>query len=63
MKIDVLTNDGSPLTVLYEDVYGLDGRVGVGGSELALLTLCEQFSKDGDTVRLYNDPRHESSNP
>jgi hypothetical protein len=63
LKIDFLTNDGSPLGILYDDIYGLDGRVGIGGAELALLTLCEQLSKDGNTVRLYNDPRHDSSNP
>jgi glycosyltransferase involved in cell wall biosynthesis len=63
MRCDILCNDGSPLSCLYDDLWGLDGRVGIGGSELALFTLCEQLSKEGDTVRLYNDPRHPSSNP
>jgi glycosyltransferase involved in cell wall biosynthesis len=62
MRYDFLANDGSPLGIVYDDIYGQDGRVGVGGAELALLTLCEQLGKEGHSVRLYNDPRHVASN-
>ena len=38
--IHVLANDGSPLGVTEKSIFGEDGRVGVGGAELALLTMC-----------------------
>lgn len=57
MKIDVLCNDGSPLGVTERTIYGEDGRVGVGGAELALLTMCRAWQFYGNTVTLYNDPR------
>lgn len=63
MRIDFLCNDGSPLGIIYEDIYGQAGRVGIGGAELALLTLCEQFGMEGYSVRLYNNPRGPSENP
>lgn len=56
MRIDLLTNDGSPLGVVLDDISGATGRVGVGGAELALMTLCEAWAKRGDDVRLYNNP-------
>lgn len=57
MNIDILCNDGSPLGVVWGDMYGYNGRVGVGGAELALLTLCEAWSNAGHRVRLYNNPK------
>jgi glycosyltransferase involved in cell wall biosynthesis len=56
LLIDIICNDGSPLGPVLADVYGKNGRVGIGGSELALLTMCEQWAKEGNHVRLYNDP-------
>lgn len=63
MKIDIVCNDGSPLKVTMRSVYGEDGRVGVGGAELALLTMCEAWAKDGHEVCLYNDPDTEGVSP
>lgn len=57
MIIDVLTNDGSPLGVMPSDVFGSNGRIGVGGAELALFTMCEAWVNEGHRVRLYNNPR------
>jgi len=37
-------------------LWGLDGRAGIGGSELAMLTLCDEWTKKGHKVKLYNDP-------
>jgi glycosyltransferase involved in cell wall biosynthesis len=57
MKIDVLCNDGSPLGVTLLDLWGEGQRgIGVGGSEYALLTMCEAWQNSGHTVRLYNNP-------
>lgn len=56
MKIDFICNDGSPLGVTVKTLWGKDGRVGCGGSEAAMLTLCECWTKKGYKVRLYNDP-------
>lgn len=61
MKIDILTRDGSPLGVTPDMIYGDDKRIGVGGSEIALLTMCEYMAKEGHQVRLYNDPLDKSS--
>lgn len=55
-KIDVLCNDGSPLGVTEQSIFGLDGRNGVGGAELALLTLCRGLHDRGHKVVLYNNP-------
>lgn len=57
MKIDVLCNDGSPLQVTERTIRGEDGRMGVGGAELALLTMCAGWQFYGNQVRLYNDPK------
>lgn len=58
MKIDFLTNDGSPLGCSLKTLMGNDPQqIGVGGSEYGMLTLCEEWTKRGDKVRLYNDPR------
>lgn len=59
MRIDILCNDGSPMGVTPGMMYGespVSGRVGVGGSEYALLTMCEYLAKAGHEVNLYNDP-------
>ena len=56
MRLDVLCNDGSPLGVSERSIYGEDGRAGVGGAELALLTLCKGWHDKGYKVTLYNSP-------
>lgn len=56
LSIDVLTHDGSPIGICPECLYGDEYRFGVGGSELYLLTLCEEWARQGHRVRLYNDP-------
>lgn len=62
LLIDCLCNDGSPLGIVPSDIYGEGDRIGVGGAELALLTMCEAWAKAGHSVRLYNSPRkHEPS--
>lgn len=61
MKIDILTKDGSPLGVTPGMIYGDNNRIGVGGSEIALLTMCEFLAKAGHDVVLYNDPLDKSS--
>jgi len=58
MKIDVLCNDGSPLGVTEATIEGTDGRMGVGGAELALLTMCRAWQYYGNDVTLYNDPNN-----
>lgn len=63
MIIHILCNDGSPLGVTLDDVFGESGRVGVGGAELALLTMCEAWTKAGHTVVLFNDPRGNGTSP
>lgn len=55
MKIDILCNDGSPLGVTPDTVYGDSHQVGVGGAELALLTMAEAWAKEHEVV-LYNNP-------
>src|SRR5512139_2517185 len=56
MKIDVLCNDGSPLRVTEASIWGKDGRFGVGGAELALLTMCRGWHDRGHNITLYNNP-------
>jgi len=56
-KIDILCRDGSPLGVTEATLHGKDGRLGVGGAELALLTMCGAWQYYGNDVTLYNDPR------
>lgn len=58
MKIDILCNDGSPLGVTEDSIYGRDGRMGVGGAELALLTMCGAWQFYGNDVTLYNNPNN-----
>lgn len=63
MKIDILCSDGSPLGVGLSSVGGDAYRVGVGGAELALLSMCEVWHNIGHTVRLYNDPHEAVTSP
>lgn len=56
-KIHILCNDGSPLGVTEKTMRGEDGRMGVGGAELALLTMCGAWQYYGNDVTLYNDPK------
>lgn len=57
MNIDILASDGSQRLVTSKTIWGDKWQIGVGGAELALLTMCEEWTRRGDTVRLYNDPR------
>lgn len=59
LKLDVLCNDGSPLGIIPSDVYGEGDRIGIGGAELALMTLCQAWAEQGHKVRLYNNPRRQ----
>jgi len=49
-------NDGSPIGIVPGDVFG---QRGVGGAELALLSLTETLAAMGHEVRVYNNPRTE----
>lgn len=62
MKIRILCTDGSPLGVLHSDIFGKNERIGIGGAELALLTMCEEWGKAGHEVYLYNSPRLAENN-
>lgn len=63
MKIDMLAVSGSPLGQTTETIWGKDGHIGVGGSELFMLTLCEEWQKLGHQVRLFNNPRKMGASP
>lgn len=64
LKIDIITNDGSPLGVTMKTLMGNDShQIGIGGAELALLTLCEGWHNAGHKVRLYNSPRIVDGSP
>lgn len=63
MIIHILCNDGSPLGVTYADIFGESGRIGVGGAELALLTMAEAWVKQGHEVVLYNNPLKPNESP
>jgi len=56
MKIHVIANDGSPLGVVYKDIWGENGRTGVGGAESKLLEMCKAWTDIGHDLILYNDP-------
>jgi glycosyltransferase involved in cell wall biosynthesis len=55
-KIDIIAFDGSPLGVTEQSIVGADGRNGVGGAELAILTLCRGWHDMGHDVTFYNNP-------
>lgn len=59
MKIEILCGGGSPDGVHVSDIFGKNGRIGVGGAELALLTLCEGWTNLGYEVVLYNNPKRQ----
>lgn len=61
--IHLLCNDGSPLGVTSKTVWGDSKRIGVGGAELALLTMAEEWTKAGHEVKLYNDPWEDNASP
>lgn len=63
MILHILCNDGSPLGITHADIFGESGRIGVGGAELALLTMAEGWTKAGHEVVLYNDPRRKGESP
>jgi glycosyltransferase involved in cell wall biosynthesis len=63
MKIHFLTNDGSPLGVTSKTIWGDGVQIGVGGAELAMLTLCEEWTKAGHEVVLFNNPRELNASP
>lgn len=64
MKIDILCTDGSPLGVTLKDIYGNGNRgIGVGGSEYALITMCEAWHNAGHEVVLYNNPLGKNGSP
>lgn len=58
MKIEILVTDtqGSSVGVTPESIWGDGRRIGVGGAELALLTMCQEWAKVGHQVILYNNP-------
>jgi glycosyltransferase involved in cell wall biosynthesis len=63
MKIFILCNDGSPIGVTMRSIWGDKHRVGVGGAELALLTMCDEWHKAGHDVVLFNSPTSKNASP
>jgi len=61
MKIEILCSDGSPLGVTSKTIWGDSFRVGVGGAEYALLTMCETWTEAGHEVILYNNPHEQNA--
>ena len=61
--IHVLAVEGSPLKVTCKSLWGEDGRIGVGGAELSLLTMCEEWTKRGHEVVLFNNPKELHASP
>ena len=64
MRIDILCDNeegASFLGVTMKTMWGEDNQIGVGGAELALLTMCEGWHNAGHTVTLYNNPRDNES--
>lgn len=56
MVIHILCSDGSPIGITSKTLWGDANRVGLGGSEYALITMCEEWTKAGHEVILYNSP-------
>lgn len=63
MRISLLANDGSPLGVTMKTLWGVDNAIGVGGAEYAMLTMCEEWTKAGHEVILFNDPKEPGASP
>jgi glycosyltransferase involved in cell wall biosynthesis len=61
MKIEILCGGGSTDGVTPSDIYGINERLGIGGAELGLLTMCEGWSKAGHEVILYNNPKRQDA--
>jgi glycosyltransferase involved in cell wall biosynthesis len=61
--LHVLANDGSPIGVTSRSIWGSNGRFGVGGAELAILTLCEGWQARGYDVTFYNNPDEGGASP
>lgn len=59
MKIEILCGGGSPNGIIGSDVNGNEDRVGIGGAELALFTLCKAWQDVGHDMVIYNNPRRE----
>lgn len=61
MKIAVVANDGSPIGVTEKDIYGEHpDRIGVGGSELGIMTLMRSWVEAGHDVIFFNSPRYKN---
>ena len=63
MRIHILCNDGSPLGVTSKTMWGDEFRIGLGGAEQALITMCEEWTKVGHEVVLFNDPHKYGDSP
>ena len=63
MKIAIVANDGSPIGCTYKTIWGQDDHVGCGGSELAVMTLAEEWTKKGHECILFNSPREMGVSP
>lgn len=63
LRIEVLCSDGSPLGVSSKTLWGDEWRLGLGGSEYGLITMCEEWTKAGYEVILYNDPMEKDASP
>ena len=61
--IHFLTNDGSPLGPTSKTIWGDHQRIGLGGAEIAMITLCEEWTKAGHEVVLYNNPWETNASP
>jgi glycosyltransferase involved in cell wall biosynthesis len=61
-SIEVICHDGSPLGIVPQTLWGDGYRIGLGGSEYLLITLCEAWAEAGHRVILYNNP-HTTDRP
>lgn len=61
LKIDVVSLGGSPTNVTEQSIYGIDGRIGVGGAELGILTLCRMWHNAGHNVTFFNEGKEHGS--
>ena len=61
LKIDIVSLGGSPTGVTEQSIYGIDGRTGVGGAELGILTLCRMWHDVGHDVTFYNGGQNSRS--
>lgn len=52
MRIELLCNDGSPMGVIPPVIYGR----GVGGAELAMMSLMQTLAERGHDVTVFNNP-------